>query len=176
MKPSKPFCGRFTRFTTAIQDGVVHRNESLTYFAWTFGFVFQWLLQILTVVTYLLYTNLRMLYYTMNHSSGLIAKTDSSQLSRMDRATLCVTATCYQQRWTDSVKIVVFVTILALYCYALRSNCSYCWNVYVIRWLSYLKQPMCAQIMWSFYVTWPKPFSGVPVTWIQRITYTYIQQ
>jgi len=73
------------RFTAAIQDGVVNRNATLMYFVWTFGFVFQCLLQILTIITYL----------------------------------LCI-------------------------------------------WLSHLKQMMYEQIMWSIYVAWVKPFSGLP--------------
>jgi len=37
------------------------------------------------------------------------------------------------------------------------------------------KAPMYSQIMSSFYVTWPKPFSGLPVTRIQRIMHAFQQ-
>jgi len=36
---------------------------------------------------------------------------------------------CYRGNVQISAKSVVFVTILALYCYALCSNCSYCWKL-----------------------------------------------
>jgi len=42
-------------------------------------------------------------------------------------------------------------------------------------WLSHLKQPMYAQVMWSFYVTWPKPFWGLAVHRIQQIMYAFQQ-
>jgi len=49
MKPPKPFYG------PVYQDGGSNTNVSLRYFAWTFGSNFQRLLEILTVITYLLY-------------------------------------------------------------------------------------------------------------------------
>jgi len=63
---SNRFADSLLWFTTTIQDGVVNSNASLMHSTWTSGFVFQRLLQILMIITYLLYiwlSHLKQLMY-----------------------------------------------------------------------------------------------------------------
>jgi len=116
MKPPKPFC---RRFTAAIQDGGDNRDVlSLTYFAWTFGTVFQCLLQILTVITYLLYISLSHLkhvdVYEQNNVKHLcyVAETLSQacQVTQIQQITThfsnnCIRCTMHSNKVLKSLQI-----------------------------------------------------------------------
>ena len=139
MKPTKPFCGRFT---TGSHDGVINRNASLTHFAWTFGFLFQCLLQNLSIFTNFLYiwhSHLKQLMceQIMWNILGLryvaetlprLAKSPNSAYNIMHLINNCSCCTTHSDKVRKSLQICPLCTLLTVICLRCHGNtCVYMW-------------------------------------------------